>query len=202
MKQLYGRMRIWAASDPDYWIIGEDLFKGQANGLPFSSKSDYCIPKLDTSNWNFEEGLQNGPQMYSPVKVQGNDIKIRCIDCCTIVEVYYENSPVRMTTFTGEDIGRWYGYGKYTKESTVNGRWFYHSEWEWGRMGIWAASDPDYWIIGKDSVRGQSIGLAFSSKSDLCIPRDTSNWNFEAGLQNDAQIFKIQGNDIKIRCID
>ena len=101
-----------------------------------------------------------------------------------------------------EDIGRWYGYGKYTKESTVNGRWFYHSEWEWGRMGIWAASDPDYWIIGKDSVRGQSIGLAFSSKSDLCIPRDTSNWNFEAGLQNDAQIFKIQGNDIKIRCID
>ena len=69
-------MRIWAASDPDYWIIGEDLFKGQANGLPFSSKSDYCIPK-DTSNWNFEAGLQNDAQIF---KIQGNDIKIRCID--------------------------------------------------------------------------------------------------------------------------
>ena len=72
-------MSIWAASDPDYWIIGNWKYKGQANGLPFSSKSDYCIPK-DTSNWNFEAGLQNDENMYAADKVQGNDIKIRCID--------------------------------------------------------------------------------------------------------------------------
>ena len=145
--------------------------------------------------------------------------------CCTRVEVYYDNLPVTMTTFTtihhytgeGQNGGKWYGYGntnygKYTKQSTINGKWFYQSEFDvlpsidnWGRMGIWAASDPDYWMIGEDPYRGQANGLAFSSKSDLCIPKDTSNWNFEAGLQNDAQIYapdKIQGNDIKIRCID
>ena len=79
MKQgSFERMRIWAASDPDYWIIGKVSFRGQANGLPFSSKSDYCIPKY--KKWNFEEELQNSPQIYAPVKIQGNDIKIRCID--------------------------------------------------------------------------------------------------------------------------
>ena len=139
--------------------------------------------------------------------------------------MYWDISPVTMTTSTtmhhytgeGHNGGKWYGYGNtnfgtYTKESTINGKWFYHSEFDilpdnptWGRMGIWAASDPDYWMIGEAPYRGQSHGLAFSSKSDYCIRKDASNWNFEAGLQNDPQIYapaKIQGNDIKIRCID
>ena len=140
--------------------------------------------------------------------------------CCTRVEVYYESSPVTMTTFTtihsytgeGHNGGNWYGYGKYTKDVVSNAKWCYKSEFDvlpdnpsWGNMGIWAASDPYYWIIGEYPYGGQANGLPISSKSDHCIPKDTSNWNFEAGLQNDQQMYsadKIQGNDIKIRCLD
>ena len=122
-----------------------------------------------------------------------------------------------MTTFTtihhytGE-TDKWYGYGKYKKEFVTNAKWYYKSEFDvlpdnptWGKMGIWAASDPYYYIIGESPYGGQANGLPFSSKLVNCIPKDTSNWNFEAGLQNDENMYaadKVQGNDIKIRCID
>ena len=69
-----------------------------------------------------------------------------------------------MTTFTtihsytgeGHNGGNWYGYGKYTKDVVSNAKWCYKSEFDvlpdnpsWGNMGIWAASDPYYYIIGE-----------------------------------------------------
>ena len=137
--------------------------------------------------------------------------------CCSRVEVYYEYTMVTLLTFSTtnsktpeDDDDVWYGYGIYQHAYSFNGKWFYRSEFDilpndnFGQFGIWAGRDTNYWIIGEDPYRGQDNGLPISSLSDICITKDTSNWNFEEGLQNQPMYNpdKVEGNDIKIKCLD
>ena len=130
--------------------------------------------------------------------------------------MYYENAMVtllsQMTTnirTPEDDDDVWYGYGIYEHKYSLNGKWFYLSEFDilpndnFGQFGIWAGKNTNYWIIGGGPYRGQDNGLPVSSSSDVCF-RDTSNWNFEVGLQNQPMYnaLKVEGNDIKLRCLD
>ena len=137
--------------------------------------------------------------------------------CCSRVEVYYESTMVTLLSFMNtnsntpeDDDDIWYGYGTYQYEYSLNGKWFYLSEFDilpndnFGQFGIWAGTNTNYWIIGEGPYRGQDNGLPISSLSDICITKDTSNWNFEEGLQDQPMYnpHKIEGIDIKIRCLD
>ena len=87
-------------------------------------------------------------------------------------------------------------FGLYTTSSEkVNGRYFYQSNFENGKYGIWLCGSEREWYISDNYYKGQCFGNARSQSTNFCL--EEIGWNF---LYFDNS-WKNAKEGLGIRCI-
>ena len=106
-----------------------------------------------------------------------------------MVEVYYSTK-----TAAYDSHSKIFGYYTVSSE-TVNDRYFYQSNFENGKYGIWWCGRV--WSIAEVHLRGQCIGNAGSLSSNFCLEEIGWNWEYAYGYAS----LKKAKEGLGIRCI-
>ena len=111
-------------------------------------------------------------------------------ECCTRVEVYYENKTKAYET--NPEI-----YGPYTRVigDDVNDHYYYQSNFANGFYGIWFCGPT--WFIGKHSSKGKCRGSANSKlNTDKCVHDIGFDWNYGNGTH-----WLDAGEGLAVKCL-